>query len=51
MEFILFISLFIFRQVEPEHAGTASMISALTLAIGVVSGLQFTKVLEWIVLA
>jgi len=39
------------RQVEPEHAGTASMISALTLAIGVVSGLQFTKVLEWIVLA
>lgn len=39
------------RQVEPEHAGTASMIAALTLAIGVVSGLQFTKILEWIVLA
>jgi len=48
---LFFIYLFLFRQVEPEHAGTASMIAALTLAIGVVSGLQFTKVLEWIVLA
>jgi len=39
------------RLVKPEHAGTASQLSALALSIGVVSGLQFEKALEHIVLA
>lgn len=36
--------------VEDEHKGTVSMIAALMLAFGVATGLQFTKVLEYIVL-
>lgn len=36
-------------QVEPEHAGTAAMLAALALVIGVISGLQFTVVLQQIV--
>lgn len=38
------------QQVDPEHSGTAAMLSALMLVIGVVSGLQFTIVLEQIAL-
>lgn len=34
------------QQVDPEHAGTAAMLSALVLVIGVVSGLQSTTILE-----
>ncbi len=41
--------LIFFRQVEPENAGTAAMLSALALVIGVVSGLQFSVVLDQIV--
>lgn len=37
------------QQVEPENAGTAAMLAALALVIGVVSGLQFTVVLDYIV--
>ncbi|CAF0906783.1 unnamed protein product [Brachionus calyciflorus] len=36
--------------VEDEYKGTVSMIAALTIAIGVATGLQFTKILELIVL-
>ncbi|RNA20727.1 equilibrative nucleoside transporter 1-like [Brachionus plicatilis] len=36
--------------VEDEHKGTVSMIAALSITIGVASGLQFTKILEFIVL-
>lgn len=36
--------------VEDEHKGTVSMMAALMLAVGVATGLQFTKVLEYIVL-
>ena len=39
------------RQVAPEHSGYASMIAALMITIGVITGLQFTKILELIVLA
>lgn len=35
--------------VEDEYKGTVSMIAALSIAIGVASGLQFTKILELIV--
>lgn len=38
------------QQVEPEYAGTAAMMAGLTLVIGVISGLQFTVVLEQIAL-
>jgi hypothetical protein len=44
------LNLFFSRLVEPQHAGHASMIAALMIAIGVASGLNFTPVLEWIVL-
>lgn len=37
------------QQVEPEYAGTAAMLAALSLVVGVISGLQFTKVLQFIV--
>jgi equilibrative nucleoside transporter 1/2/3 len=33
------------QQVEPEYAGTAAMLGALCLVIGVVSGLQFSVIL------
>lgn len=36
--------------VEDEYKGTVSMIAALTIAVGVATGLQFTKVLQLIVL-
>lgn len=36
--------------VEDEYKGTVSMIAALCIAIGVGSGLQFTKILELIVI-
>lgn len=32
------------RQVTSEHAGPAAMLSALALIIGVVCGLQFSKI-------
>lgn len=35
----------------PEHSGTVSMLAGLAIAIGVATGLQFTKILEFIVLA
>lgn len=38
------------QQVEPEHAGTAAMLAALCLVIGVVCGLQVTIVLQAIAL-
>lgn len=37
------------RQVEAKHAGTTAMLSVLILVIGVVCGLNFTKVLEIII--
>lgn len=36
--------------VAPEHSGYASMMGALMITIGVLTGLQFTKVFELIVL-
>jgi len=38
-------------QVAAEHSGSAAMIAALVLTIGVTTGLQFSKLLEFIVLA
>lgn len=38
------------QQVEPEHAGTAAMLAALMLVVGVVSGLQFSVVLNQLAL-
>ncbi len=38
------------KQVEGKNAGTAAMLSALVLVIGVVTGLQFSRFLEMIVL-
>jgi len=49
--FTSLLMMYIPKLVDAEHAGTAGMIAAFTLAVGVVSGLQFTKLLELIVLA
>jgi equilibrative nucleoside transporter 1/2/3 len=38
-------------QVPSEHSGSAAMIAALVLTIGVTTGLQFSKIFEFIVLA
>lgn len=38
------------RQVEPQHAGTAAMLSSLALVIGVTTGLNFVIVYEKLVL-
>ena len=40
-----------YRQVADEHAGSAGMIAALTLTIGVTTGLQFSKLFGVIVSA
>ena len=39
------------KQVEPEYAGTAGMLSSLALVIGVTSGLNFSKLFGMIVAA
>jgi equilibrative nucleoside transporter 1/2/3 len=47
---ISLLMMYVPKQVEGKNAGTAAMLSALVLVIGVVTGLQFSRFLEMIVL-
>lgn len=47
---IFYYIVFVLSLVAPEHQGTASMIAALMIAIGVMTGIYFYAVLEFIVL-